>query len=163
MNSFNKKNPLKVLTSQADSKKWYQEGLKFECTGCGKCCSGAPGYVWIDHEEIITISAHLKIPPEDFISKYTRRIGNRISLIETFREYGTYDCIFLKGNQCSIYQARPIQCQTFPWWTKNLASPEEWNEAKLSCEGISDSAKVTSRVEIERQLHSYQSKNPIET
>ena len=27
---------------------WYSEGLRFECTQCGACCSGEPGYVWVD-------------------------------------------------------------------------------------------------------------------
>ena len=28
---------------------WYHLGLRFQCTGCGDCCTGAPGYVWINN------------------------------------------------------------------------------------------------------------------
>ena len=31
----------------ADSPEWYRDGLRFECTRCGACCTGAPGYVWV--------------------------------------------------------------------------------------------------------------------
>ena len=31
---------------------WYAAGLRFFCTQCGDCCSGAPGFVWVNEEEI---------------------------------------------------------------------------------------------------------------
>ena len=33
-------------------KPWYKDGLRFECTQCGACCSGEPGFVWVADEEI---------------------------------------------------------------------------------------------------------------
>ena len=36
---------------------WYQDGLAFECTRCGACCTGAPGYVWVNDEEIARLAA----------------------------------------------------------------------------------------------------------
>ena len=30
----------------ADSGPWYADGLSFECTMCGNCCTGPPGAVW---------------------------------------------------------------------------------------------------------------------
>ena len=45
---------------------WYAEGLKFQCTGCGDCCTGAPGYVWVNQAEIDALAAvsytHLTLP-----------------------------------------------------------------------------------------------------
>ena len=35
---------------------WYHEGLRFECTQCGKCCSGAPGFVWVDDGEVAAMA-----------------------------------------------------------------------------------------------------------
>src|SRR5262245_18529291 len=29
----------------AVSEPWYQDGLEFTCTRCGKCCTGEPGFV----------------------------------------------------------------------------------------------------------------------
>ena len=31
---------------------WYAGGLRFQCTQCGDCCSGAEGYVWVNQAEI---------------------------------------------------------------------------------------------------------------
>ena len=30
---------------------WYDDGLRFECTQCGNCCTGPPGMVWFTPEE----------------------------------------------------------------------------------------------------------------
>ncbi len=36
---------------------WYQDGLAFTCTQCGKCCTGDPGFVWVTDEEIAALAA----------------------------------------------------------------------------------------------------------
>ena len=38
------------------SEPWYQDGLRFRCTRCGHCCTGTPGNVWINEEEIAAIA-----------------------------------------------------------------------------------------------------------
>lgn len=137
-------------------KPWYQEGLKFKCTGCGQCCTGFPGHVWVTPKEIDAIAKTLGISSEEVVAKYARRIGNRISLRELPK---TYDCIFLKGKQCSIYGARPKQCRTFPWWPENLPSRKEWEELAKHCEGVNHvDAPVVAFGEIQRQLHIQQGK-----
>ncbi len=112
---------------------WYKEGLPFKCTGCGACCTGAPGYVWVTREEINQLAETLHLTPEIFIQKYTRRIGHRLSLIEDSK---TFDCVFLKDKKCTVYSARPKQCRTFPWWKENLTDRAAWEEAASRCEGI---------------------------
>ena len=40
------------MTTDGDAvRPWYAEGLRFECTQCGNCCSGGPGAVWFTSEE----------------------------------------------------------------------------------------------------------------
>jgi Fe-S-cluster containining protein len=112
---------------------WYKDGLKFKCTGCGQCCTGEPGYVWLSPEEVDNISAHLNISKEKFIQTYTRSIFGKLSLRE---DRITYDCTFLKDNRCQIYSARPSQCRTFPWWKENISSSESWKEVAKRCEGV---------------------------
>lgn len=114
-------------------KPWYQDGLLFKCTECGACCTGSPGYVWVSPSEIDALAQRLGISSEIFIKKYTRRIGNRLSLKE---HATTFDCVFLKGKQCQVYEDRPQQCRTFPWWPENLTSRDAWLEAAERCEGI---------------------------
>lgn len=141
---------LKVLPDQIP---WYAEGLRFECTGCGQCCTGSPGYVWVDLQEIQAIASFLNLTVEEFSRQYLRRVKGRLSLLElphvTLPE--TYDCIFLKDKKCQIYSVRPTQCRTFPWWPHNLKSEKEWREAARTCEGICVEAPLVPLETIEQQ------------
>ncbi|MBF5059761.1 metallophosphoesterase [Candidatus Neptunochlamydia vexilliferae] len=132
------------------TKPWYHPGLRFKCTGCGKCCTGS-GFVWLQEEDIETLSAHLDLPREAFLKKYTRQVGRDLALID---DPGSDDCIFLKDKKfCAAYEARPKQCRTFPWWKGNLESPAQWEEAKKYCEGIDhEEAPLISVAEIKKHL-----------
>ena len=127
--------------------RWYASGLRFECTGCGHCCTGGDGYVWMDLEEIHVLAHRLSLSIDDFGRRYLRRIGQRYALLE--RRPGG-DCVFLRDNRCSVYEARPRQCANFPFWPAYLKSPEAWAAAARECEGIRDEAPLVHRVEIER-------------
>jgi Fe-S-cluster containining protein len=112
---------------------WYKQGLRFECTGCGGCCTGAPGYVWVTEEEIEAIANHLNLSVDYFSKKYVRVAEGKYSLKETLPNN---DCVFLQDKRCTVYEVRPVQCRTFPFWTHLLKSKKEWEEAAKSCEGI---------------------------
>jgi hypothetical protein len=129
-------------SDQTPSLPWYKEGLRFKCTGCGKCCTGAPGYVWVTEPEIEGMAGALGIATTDFKRKYIRRRDNRLSLIETKVGPNEYACVFLKDKKCQVYQNRPIQCRTFPWWPSSLKSEESWNQTAIECEGISADAPL---------------------
>ena len=46
------------------------------------------------------------------------------------------DCIFLRDGLCTVHDAKPLQCATYPWWP-DLMSQNEWNlEREQVCEGI---------------------------
>ena len=117
---------------------WYADGLAFECAECGGCCSGPEeGYVWITPEEIAAAAKRLGIEPEQFRRDYTRKVGRRMSLIEKANK----DCVFLEGaggdvKHCRIYEVRPSQCQTWPFWPGNLKHPGDWALAQMRCPGI---------------------------
>ena len=81
----------------AEKKPWYKDGLKFSCTGCGDCCTGAPGYVWVNKEEIAAMAKTVKLTVEEFEDQYTRKIGIRRSL----KEFGNGDCVFSTISQGS--------------------------------------------------------------
>ena len=61
---------------------WYEKGLNFKCTECGQCCSGAPGYVWVNQEEIADMANYLNLSVQEFSSKYLRKVDGRWSLTE---------------------------------------------------------------------------------
>jgi len=111
---------------------WYADGLRFECTRCGKCCSGFPGYVWVNQDELQAIAELRQEPLEEVIGLYTRAVHGRRSLRDTLKD----DCIFFSDETgCTIYAARPRQCRTWPFWESNLESEETWTETEGRCPG----------------------------
>lgn len=137
---------------------WYKDGLRFQCTECGKCCTGPSGFVWVSIEEMTAMAAALDITLDAFKKQYTRRLQKGYALTERKNEKGEYDCVFLKGKLCTVYQARPIQCRTFPWWEENLKSKECWDYAANDCEGINDQAPVVPYSQIVQLLRSNKTK-----
>lgn len=139
---------LPINAQDQEKTPWYREGLCFSCTGCGGCCTGAPGYVWVSEEEMQVMAHFLGMPLSAFSRRYTRVVDGRYSLTETRNHY---DCIFLEGKRCTIYPVRPVQCRTFPFWPENLVSKEAWEAAKEHCEGIHDQAERVSFDQIEER------------
>ncbi len=113
---------------------WFKDGLRFECTRCGQCCGGAPGYVWVSAEEVAALARRFDLADGEFRRRYTRRVGRRgVSLTET----EDYDCIFYgDADGCTVYEDRPRQCRTYPFWGKTLASPATWEIEARECPGI---------------------------
>jgi Fe-S-cluster containining protein len=132
---------------------WFHEGLRFKCTGCGKCCTGSPGYVFLSVSDLERLAAHFSISLEEFAKKYTRLVEGQYALLDRTH---SEDCIFLENNRCTVYEGRPTQCQTFPWWIHNLRDPKDWKEAKERCEGIDHpEAPIVPSLEIQHQCLTY--------
>lgn len=132
---------------------WFGEGLRFQCTGCGKCCTGGPGCVYLSSDDLNRLAEHFHLPPKEFAKKYTRLVDGQYALLD---KPGSYDCIFLEEKKCSVYESRPVQCKTFPWWLENLKSIEDWEEAAKRCEGINhpDAPLIPSlHIEIQCATH----------
>jgi Fe-S-cluster containining protein len=119
--------------TQKQATPWYKDGLRFKCTACGDCCTGAPGFVWVNKEEIARLAAQLELDVDEFESRYVREIGVRKSLVE----YDNGDCVFFDGatRKCLVYGARPRQCRTWPFWDSNVRTPEAWAETCRVCPG----------------------------
>lgn len=135
--------------AQADDQPWYKDGLRFTCTGCGDCCTGSPGYVWVNNDEIAALAAEVELEIPEFEKRYVRQIGVRKSLKELRK---TYDCVFLDGQtrKCRVYAARPRQCRTWPFWESNIRSPEAWVQTCEVCPG-SGSGRLYQLQAIEEQ------------
>jgi uncharacterized protein len=112
---------------------WFKDGLRFECTQCGDCCTGAPGYVWVNADEIKALAATVGVSVEEFEAKFVRQLGKRKSLIE----YENGDCVFFddKTRKCKVYGARPRQCKTWPFWDSNIETPADWQRTCQVCPG----------------------------
>lgn len=114
------------------NKRWWKDGLHFSCLGCGRCCGGEPGYVWLDTNEIFAIANFLEMDVADTLRSFARRVAGRISL----RELENGDCVFLADGRCRIYSVRPLQCRTYPFWPSVLQSPRSWCLEGQRCPGI---------------------------
>jgi len=79
---------------------------------------------------------------------YLLRSGSRLSLLEN----AAHDCIFWDDDQgCTVYEVRPDQCRTFPFWEELVESPEAWAEESAKCPGM-DSGRRYTQAEIEGTL-----------
>jgi len=107
------------------------------CSACqARCCTGESGYIHVNSREIEDISKFIGMGIEDFTQTYLFKNGYKYSIKE--RKFGdSYECAFYnrETNGCSIYEVRPIQCRTFPFWDyfKNRV-----DELKLECPGVID-------------------------
>lgn len=127
---------------------WYKDGLRFKCTGCGDCCTGGPGYVWVNRADIAQLAQAVNMNQGEFEDRFVRDIGVRKSL----KEYPNGDCVFFnnKTRKCSVYEARPRQCRTWPFWDSNIRTPEAWADTCQVCPG-SGKGRLYQLEHIERQ------------
>jgi hypothetical protein len=127
---------------------WFSDGLRFECTQCGDCCTGAPGHVWVNQDEIAAMAETLGIPAAEFEEVHVRNVGVRKSL----REHENGDCVLFDATsrRCTVYATRPRQCRTWPFWESNIKSPDTWRDTCQACPGCGK-GEVVSVEEVIRQ------------
>lgn len=116
-------------------------GLRFACTMCGNCCTGPEGYVLYTEEEGRRLAQRLGVSESDFVACYTKDTILGRSLAEKPTPHGL-DCIFLDRASipgkavCGVYEDRPSQCRTWPFWKSIVASPHSWSVAGRGCPGL---------------------------
>jgi Fe-S-cluster containining protein len=86
------------------------DNIPFECTKCGECCRW-DGYVFLTDSDIDTISKHFKKSREDWIEDNTKKVNNKLVLKD---KDGSKGCIYLKDNECTIFDIKPKQCSEYP-------------------------------------------------
>jgi Fe-S-cluster containining protein len=115
---------------------------------CGKCCTGAPGFVWVDEAELAAIAEALGEPVEVVRAVHTKPGHRGMSL----REKANNDCTFYDREKgCTVYEVRPRQCRTWPFWESNVATPEAWRHTCDICPG-SGQGELVPAEEITRRL-----------
>ena len=130
---------------------FYDSGLSFQCQRCLYCCSSEPGYVFLSDKDIENASSVLGVSKEEFIDIYCRYVDYGSYYMVSLKEKDNYDCIFLSKEGCRIYEGRPTQCRTYPFWKSIMESRANWEEEKKSCPGIGKGCMV-SKEEIEANL-----------
>tara|TARA_Y100000996_G_C22179800_1_gene502323 strand:- start:81 stop:548 length:468 start_codon:yes stop_codon:yes gene_type:complete len=129
----------------------YNNGIRFECQGSGNCCvsRNSYGYVYLSEKDLKRFSKYFKIPLKNFKDKYCQTTDGFIHLAEKPEFEG--NCIFLKEKKCSVYESRPSQCRTWPFWNENM-NTKVWNkDISMNCPGIGK-GKLLNKKEIEKLL-----------
>ena len=110
---------------------FFDGGLRFECRGCGACCTGDPGTIYVGALEIARIAQFLRVPVSVFKDTYLYPFRDSYSI----REDSEGRCFFYEEG-CTIYSVRPTQCSTFPFWFHNLRSEKIWQDLAGDCPGV---------------------------
>lgn len=105
----------------------------FECTECGKCCTqhGQYSYVFVTIKDMKKMAVFLGLTFAAFKREFTRKTDWGRTL--RFRKKA---CIFYAEPRCTIYEARPTQCATWPYWPENMKGGKFKSGLKRFCEGI---------------------------
>ena len=107
------------------------------CEECrGRCCTGDSGYIYVTKSEALAICEILNVDIKQLVSEYLFKKGYKYSIKENKID-NSYECIFYDRdiNGCKIYEARPLQCKTFPFWDYFKTRIDE---VKDECPGIID-------------------------
>jgi Fe-S-cluster containining protein len=108
---------------------------------CGNCCTGPEGFVLVNTPEVDALAARLGLSREDFVARYTKLVPEGLSLRDVPTTHG-FDCVFLDRTTvpgkavCGVYEDRPRQCRTWPFWTSVLRTEAHWRNTKRTCPGI---------------------------
>ena len=132
-------------------KPFYASGLRFACTRCSRCCRHTPGFVFLSEKDVTTMASRLGLERHEFIGRYCRRVRYGPETRLSLREKPNLDCILWENGGCSVYQARPLQCRSFPFWSSCVACSEEWAYHARQCPGMGK-GPLHSREEIDRWL-----------
>ena len=113
---------------------WWEEGLRFTCIGCGRCCRGEPGAIYFTPDEEAAMAAFLATGTEEFRRRFVTGKWRAPSLKE--KQGGA--CVFHNDTSigCLTNTVRPLQCSLCPFWPVLLASSEAWDEAARTCPGM---------------------------
>jgi len=130
---------------------FYASGLKFSCKRCSSCCRYESGFVFLSKKDLEKLASLTKMDNISFINTYCRWVtDNRGKEVLSLIEKNNKDCIFWDSG-CMIYNARPLQCVTFPFWESVISSEYNWKIAGTGCPGI-NSGELHSGMEIGQYL-----------
>jgi Fe-S-cluster containining protein len=118
---------------------WIRRGLRFECQpDCGLCCTAETreGSVFLEREDLERLAGFWNLTPRAFAQKYCVDEYGELAL--AMQDNGS--CHFLEHGECTVYEARPLQCRTYPFLPLDgftpIASPYTWRYEKKFCPGI---------------------------
>jgi uncharacterized protein len=100
---------------------------QIDCRQCGECCRVTN--VQIAERDIEKLAHFLGIPEKKFIEKHTALDENGAMILRrkpppAGSTGASGSCEFLEGNECTVYEARPGNCERFPHLLRGSGSLE---------------------------------------
>lgn len=128
--------------------------MRFGCQpGCTRCCE-QQGFVYLTEDDIRRLAGFVHMGVHAFERRYVYRTKNTRRL----RVPKHAQCEFLAEGACSVHEAKPTQCRTFPFWPQLIESRRAWHETGDWCPGIGKGELVNiedaqSTAEVMRSAH----------
>ena len=89
---------------------------QIDCTACANCCRVATTPV--TERDAENLARFLRVKVAVFLRDYTVETEDEGRVLKRDKN----GCIFLDGNLCSVYEARPNTCELFPHLVKGNGS-----------------------------------------
>jgi uncharacterized protein len=82
---------------------------QIDCTACANCCRVATARV--TERDVERLARFFRLKPQRVLEDFCQESEEEGAVLKRSEEKG---CVFLEGNTCTVYEARPESCQRFP-------------------------------------------------
>ena len=124
------------------------------------CCRFDSGYVFLSRADLAALVSGLGKTRAEVVRDHCRIVDlggfKQLSLAEQPNK----DCVFWKDGGCTVYEHRPLQCRSYPFWAHQMATDDAWLQAQAECPGIGV-GKRHSEAEIELWLEERRMRPPL--
>jgi Fe-S-cluster containining protein len=90
---------------------------QIDCLQCANCCRVATAKV--NERDVERLAKHFGIKPARFLADFTETSEEEGLILKRDKKTG---CVFLSGNECTVYEARPESCEKFPHVVRGAGS-----------------------------------------
>lgn len=113
-----------------------KQGVRFECQGSGKCClsHGRYGYVFLNLSDRRRMARFFGLATGQFTRRYCKK--NEDGQFHLKSDDERDDCLFLENKRCTVYEARPGQCRTWPFWPEVMNAKTWRRDVQSFCPGV---------------------------
>ncbi|HEV2200701.1 MAG TPA: YkgJ family cysteine cluster protein [Bryobacteraceae bacterium] len=96
---------------------------RIDCRLCAECCRVTE--VKLAERDVAKLSRFLGISEREFVEKHTALDDDGAAILRRVESAdGRSACEFLVANDCSVYEARPANCERFPHLLRGAGSLE---------------------------------------
>ncbi len=89
---------------------------EIDCTACANCCRVATATLL--ERDVEKLARFLRISAAKFVEQYTEQSEEEGLILRRTPD----GCVFLSGNECTVYEARPATCENFPHMVRGAGS-----------------------------------------